>query len=427
MLTHKIFLAISNIMGVNFGNIFAPVLVIVIFQVLVFAIEFMICFYYPFGIIGWHYTHPIYSAMYAYQTQLPFFMQYFIMIRTFKMRSIQKKLMKELIPKFTQKADECEENFLKRFSLIVLVRCVKFLFGIRILFVVFNTQTFLGELIYTCNDLMFVYFVELMTENLKFINCKIQMIRTSREVKIITKELIEIFWLKRDIEKRYSTEVFYTVTYNFILNIISFYWVLMRIIFNHLNGLLGWGTFLHFIAPIFMLWIIFSKCEEFQSTLKTLERNLHEKSTKHKLHKIEMLTILLNSEESKFKLCGMIEMKIETLTDLKTLERNLHEKSTKLKLHKIEMLTILLNSEESKFKLCGMIEMKIETLTNLKNLEKSLYEKSTKHKLHKIEMITISLNSKESKIKLCGMIEMKIETLTDVSKKQDDVNSIFGD
>jgi hypothetical protein len=57
-----------------------------------------------------------------------------------------------------------------------------------------------------------------------------------------------------------------------------------------------------------------SKIYNFQ--LKTLERNLHEKSTKLKIHKIEMMTILLNSEESRFTLCGMIEMKIETLTDV---------------------------------------------------------------------------------------------------------------
>jgi hypothetical protein len=42
-----------------------------------------------------------------------------------------------------------------------------------------------------------------------------------------------------------------------------------------------------------------------------------------------MLTILLNSEESKFKICGMILIKTETLTDVRNKNLNGHKNTTK--------------------------------------------------------------------------------------------------
>ena len=51
--------------------------------------------------------------------------------------------------------------------------------------------------------------------------------------------------------------------------------------------------------------------------MKKVERRLHEKSNHLQTINIERISLLLGSCESQFVVSGMIEMKIETLTDVR--------------------------------------------------------------------------------------------------------------
>jgi hypothetical protein len=128
---------------------------------------------------------------------------------------------------------------------------------------IFNSHTAFPELIYSSNDLMFVYYVDSLIEYLDFINWKAQMMRTQRDMIIIKRRICEVFFYKRKILERYSIDILITVTYNFGLTIIALYWVIMRLIFRNLEKFSDYATFLHFPEPVFIYWILFSTCEKF--------------------------------------------------------------------------------------------------------------------------------------------------------------------
>lgn len=211
----------------------------------------------------WFEPFRFYSITNFYQMVLPFFVQNFLILRAFQRRKIQKNLYNELKPKFTQKTDKCERKFLLRILFILFVRILKLGSGRSRSNLIFNAQALFPELIYSSNDLMFVYYVELMVEYLDFINRRILMMRTYKDLRGIKRDILHVFELKRRIIKQYSIDIFITIFYTFILCIINFYWILMRAIFHHLEKINEIATFWHLFVPIFMFWIICSRCDKY--------------------------------------------------------------------------------------------------------------------------------------------------------------------
>lgn len=263
MSVHKGFLTATNLMGINFGTLSMSPLIISAFILLMHIWEIFIVIIVPAFFEKEDLTHFVYIFCSFFQEQIPYFIQLLILYRTFRMRKLQKKLSNKLSVKFTQKLHKNEKRFLLRVGLVVLVRVLKFYFGQKRSYYFYNSRVSIFELVYTSNDFLFVYYVEMLNEYLEHIDFKTQMLRSPGGLHQIRRDLVEVFWIKRDLEKRYSLDLCATIGYNFILNILSFYWVLVRIIFNHLKNVSGWATFLHFIIPIFTYWTLFSSCEKF--------------------------------------------------------------------------------------------------------------------------------------------------------------------
>jgi len=265
MKTKYIFFFITNCLGLNFYDFRAPFSLIFLIQFIIQIISFYLIFYYPIFLVpkSWYWGNGIYSVTQTYQSIFPLLIQNFLIIKAYVMRNQQKFIALKLRPKFTQKDGKCERKFIYRIFLIILARVLKCCFSINWNSGIFYFQTTFAELIYSSNDLMFVYYVELMIEYLDFINHKVEMMRTQNDLKIIKQEIFEVFKLKRMIIDRYSIDIFITILYNFILAIISFYWVVMRLIFNHLKMFHSFGTFMHFPTPFFIYWLLFSRCEKF--------------------------------------------------------------------------------------------------------------------------------------------------------------------
>lgn len=267
MIVKNLFCVVTNCLGLNFHDCKIPKIMILIVQTLINIFNILAIFYVPFyqSKRSWYRGHGIYSVIEIYQSILPLIIQNFLVFKAFIMRDQQKFLSKKLKPKFTQKDEKCNKNFLIRVLVIILLRFIKFLWGRDKTNVIFNCHTTFTELIYSSNDLMFVYYVELLIEYLDYINHKIQMMRTENDMKIISREIINVLNLKRKILDRYSIDIFITIGFHFLVLIISFYWVIMRLIFNLLKRFVDYAAFLYFIEPIFIYWILFSKCEEFYS------------------------------------------------------------------------------------------------------------------------------------------------------------------
>ena len=272
MKVRNIFSIVTNFIGLNFCELKAPIVTIIGFQIFMQIFNILAIFYVPYfhSKYSWYSGHGVYSILQIYQSILPYAIQNFVILNSFMKRNQQKYLSQKLKPKFTQKLEKCEKGFLIRVTIIILIRIAKFSWGHNKNNAIFNSHTAFPELIYSSNDLMFVYYVELLIEYLDHINHKIQMIRTQNDLKIIKGEILEAFQLKRKILERYSVDIFITIVFHFLLMIVAFYWMIMRAIFGRLRKFFEFATFLHFIEPIFVFWIVFSRCEKFNQKVSNV-------------------------------------------------------------------------------------------------------------------------------------------------------------
>jgi hypothetical protein len=202
-----------------------------------------------------------------YQILAPAIVQYFVTFRAVKMRKIQMSVEKDLQLKFLY--NECEKNFVIRFFVVVSIRLLKILtaFG-NYQYAEFHMQVMFPEIIYASNELLFVYYVELLTDYLEYINYKVKFMRSKKDLKEIRNFISKIFQTKNKIQKRFSIDVLTSLCYTFFLVIIAFYWVLIRIIYNQLKRFEQQSTFFHFFEPIFVYWTLFSRCEKFHKMVR---------------------------------------------------------------------------------------------------------------------------------------------------------------
>jgi hypothetical protein len=261
----NIFNFITNCLGLNFYYFRASFAPIFVFQLIIQLFGFYLILYYPIfaAPLPWYWGHGIYGVTATFQSVFPLLIQNFLIIRAFVMRNQQKLIAIKLRSSYIQEDGKYEQKFIFRMFLIICVRFLKYCCIANFSSGIYYFQSTFAELIYSSNDLMFVYYVELLIEYLDYINHKVQTMRTQNDLKIIKMEIFEVFKLKRKILNRYSIDIFITISYNFVLLIISFYWVVMRLIFNYLKTYQSFGTFTHFPIPIFVYWLLFSRCERF--------------------------------------------------------------------------------------------------------------------------------------------------------------------
>lgn len=219
-------------------------------------------FYFPIA-NKWFIGRGVYNVLGIFQTSFPFFIQNFLIIRAYLMKKTQQEIVNDLKFEFNLKTKKCEKNFLFCVIFIVIVRFLKYSLTSNISYLIFNTQSAFPELIFSCNDLMFVFYLELITESLENLSRKVIAIKSNNQLKIMQRKICKIFQIKRKIVHRYSVDLLVTITFNFILTIISFYWLIMRLIFNHLSLTEAIVTFSHFFVPCFILWILCRRCENF--------------------------------------------------------------------------------------------------------------------------------------------------------------------
>lgn len=198
MPVRKVFCAVTNCLGLNFYDFRVSVVGFIVFQALVQFVTVCAVFYYPLFIstYSWYSGHGIYSITNIYQSILPFFIQNFLIFKAYFMRSQQKELESILRPKLEQDMGKCEMYFLLRFLTIISIRAIKFIWGRDRNNTVFNFHTAFPELIYSSNDLMFVYYVERLIEYLDYINCRVRM---TSDLRIIKSEICQVFYIKRRI------------------------------------------------------------------------------------------------------------------------------------------------------------------------------------------------------------------------------------
>lgn len=253
--TKKLFQTLTFYFGVNFNFKRKINLNFVLFFIFTTFVNLYHGFY-VFINEKWYDGLGFYKILGIYQSMFPFFIQNFIIFRAYILKDNQNKIFRDL--EVENSNSKHEKLFLLRIFYIFFIRCIKFVFSKKL--DKFNMQTLFPELIYSSNDLMFIYYLEILTENLENIKRKIKMMKSNE----LRRKICEILKIKRKIISRYSIDIFITFVYHFNLSIISFYWILMRLVFNHLYKFSHFGTFTHFFVPFFMYWNLCSKCDKFR-------------------------------------------------------------------------------------------------------------------------------------------------------------------
>lgn len=267
MLIKKLLKVITNCLGINFYDFNLSTKVIFVIQMLIQIINIYLLFVLPFLIVPSTY-HGIFILHWILQTIFPLFLQGFVVFRSFKMRNLQKEIAARLTSRSKQNGTKCEGNFLKRITFVIIVRIIKHLMDIRIVNMRHQTQHAIAELIYASNDFMFAYFVEQLTEHVDHINRKLLVAQTMNDVRKVKNDIFEVLIIKRQILKRYSADLFATISVNFYFFVLSFYWVISRLVFGHLKSLADTNTFFYFFVPSLEYWTVFSACTKFYKKVK---------------------------------------------------------------------------------------------------------------------------------------------------------------
>lgn len=270
----KFFNYLTYYLGINFCEPEKHYKTFVCVQLLIQSYSILTVFFLPKLASVKILTHGIYALAGLFQYMLPYFVQNFLIVRAFLNKKQQNNLRFEKFCGFDN--GERERNFLFRVLVIILIRIVKYIWGYKSRYAtVFTSQTNFSELTYSANDLMFVYHLEALTRYLELVDESATMARSHADVKQIKQEICEIFIMKKKLMNRYGLDIFITTVYNFVLLIISMYWVLMRVYFNLLKTIGHYWTFLHFLEPCFIFWIVFSRCDKFTNMVRSTSCKLN--------------------------------------------------------------------------------------------------------------------------------------------------------
>lgn len=205
----KIFFALLNILGLNFSPKVIPNVYIISFHILINVIG-AVTIYYEFK---WNFSRVnIYFFIAMYQFVLCQMLQ-----NLFVFRSLNKF-------KLPINFDNCEIRKFYIYTIcILIVRAMKIALRGRVRNMLLMAGLIFMELIVTCNDFMFAFYVNSLTNMLKCDN----------------RNVLKCLVFKRMLMKRYSLEILCTNCYNVGLLVMALYWILMRVSFGLLKSYRG--------------------------------------------------------------------------------------------------------------------------------------------------------------------------------------------
>lgn len=206
------------------------------------------------------------NSLQFFETSIPILINFYIGLDLIQ----QKKLVLAL--QLRGSSDE-ESNMKLRIKLVVRLlivisaRILKFWFEPHSL-LTYSGATIIPELTMSINDFIFVFYVEAMTLRIEKFNSHLKSSEMRLEnLKIFESEIEELSKDFRIIEEFFSSRLILTVFYNFMLLIISLYWIFITITFGYLQGT-KFITFVYIVQPALCIFSIFLVSEKCQKTVK---------------------------------------------------------------------------------------------------------------------------------------------------------------
>lgn len=228
---------VTNLLGLNFSCITAPILLVIFVQTVFISFGLYVDVY----LKVLYYVQEvekitIYTMMGFLQIEIFFILQLVFTIRALIYRKYLNQISENVDWKIKLGSVKQERKFFLHVLSIVALRTVRICYNTAWPGVIFMTKTMFAELVVASNDFLFIFFVCLLIKHLKTIKSKIVKLQptSKRKIRAIKKEILENFTTKRKIEKRFSIELGLSITYNYIQLVIALYWIFVRIKFNRL-------------------------------------------------------------------------------------------------------------------------------------------------------------------------------------------------
>lgn len=240
MIARKNVFFATNLLGLNFSCIAAPVLWIAIFQSFTIAFGcYLILYVRTYFFVTKLKRVSIYTLIDIFQIELFFFLQIFFTIRAFKKRLVLKDILNDIHKNKQAKCSKSGKVFFLNISIIILVRILKIASTDSFSSRIYMTKIMFSELVFAGSDFLFQFCIIEMTESLKEIKVKVLAAKSKQEFRELKRNILENFLTKRNLAKYFCVELFLTIMYNYIQLIISLYWTFMRLKFKRLGRLTG--------------------------------------------------------------------------------------------------------------------------------------------------------------------------------------------
>lgn len=182
-------------------------------------------------------TLPVYIFVLVLQLILPFLIEIIVNFESFKKEEKETEILSEFdeIQEILRKNFNCDDasgvertflSFTAKFCLMVCIRVLKLFFAGT----TFSSNAMFPELVCSINDYAFTFYVELLSVCIKNYadNIKIENVMSMD----VRHHHLKFVKLARKINQRFNFGLFFTISFNFILLILSLYWFFIRIIYG---------------------------------------------------------------------------------------------------------------------------------------------------------------------------------------------------
>lgn len=178
------------------------------------------------------------------QTVLPIVMHIFVIKQAWKHRDLSAKTdqrmneidellnLNEVVKQSIFK--KCSRKFLKNVFLLVVTRIVKIILVKSYFGMVYTLATMIPEIIFASNDFYFAFNINLLSGRIDVLNNKLLCPKTLdiNLVIEVQKISLKIYNQSKSLMERYSSCLMFSLTQYFVILIIDFYWVFIRISFG---------------------------------------------------------------------------------------------------------------------------------------------------------------------------------------------------
>ena len=254
MLCQESFTQLLHILGLNFNFKQTNCKYRIIRTSFVVKLHLFFCFF-DMLLVIWLFCLKFRSMMNYFldfiQTVLPFVMHIFMIRQAIKHKDLSAKFDQRIkeIDEFLNLNEvmkqnifkKCSTKFLNNLFSLIITRIVKIILVKSYFGMVYTLATMIPEIVFSCNDFYFAFNVNMLSYRINVLNNNIISTKTfdSHFVLDVSKISLKIYNESKIIIERYSACLMFSLTQYFVILIINFYWIFIRLSFGVFSSYKG--------------------------------------------------------------------------------------------------------------------------------------------------------------------------------------------